>query len=314
MTEPPRAADHTPELGGDRDFRIYEEPQAPLQPVETAHTAVPPNHCLNGCHTGHGADRTPRETEGDALICKRCIKQLDTWLRAIPETYALLPRFIQHGSVETNPESAHVKIPDPPAPMRLEIVDLLDTRRGYQYDDDGMPLVGDTRRGVFGTIVAWSARIHLDRNLPRPCDCGHGALLHKWAVPMVSLCRANCPCTSWVVTTTLVAECSFIAAHLAWVTEQAWVEDLYAELKPLERELGDAVGDYRPASIGMCVAEVAAPGLNQVSVLCGGPLYRDEEGHGVHCPRCGNKTEIDTLQRLGRSVGLFSDTDHQEAS
>jgi hypothetical protein len=291
------------------------EPQAPLCAVETGHVAVPPNHCLNGCHTGHGADRTPRETEGAALICKRCIKQLDGWLRTIPETYALLPRFIQHGSVETNPESAHVKLPDPPAPMRLEIVDLLDTRRGTQFDDDGLPMAGvDNRRGVFGTMVAWAGRIHLERNLPRPCDCGHDVLLHRWAVPMVSLCRANCACANWVVTATLAGECAFITGHLAWVTEQDWVEDLYTELKPLVRELGDAVGDYRPAAIGMCLAEVPAPGLTAVNVLCGGPLYRDEEGHGVHCARCGDKTGIDTLQRLGRVIGILSDTDHQEAS
>lgn len=280
--------------------------------MTTVHIAEPTG-CLNGCHTGSGDTRQPTMPAGNALLCAACIKRLDSWLKLIPDSYGLLPLVIEHGTVTTNPESAHVKRTDPPAPMRLEVVDLLDTRRGVQYDESGAPMVGDNRRGVFGLILAWSGRLRLERELPRNCDCGHPSKVHHWAPPFASLCRAKCRCTTWSVTTTLAEECSYLAQHLAWISEQDWAGDLYAELQPQNRQLGDAVGDYRPAPIGMCVASVPAPGLN-LDVLCGGPLYRDEDGYGVHCKRCGDETDVDTLRRLGLSVGLFHDIDQKEAS
>lgn len=297
------------------DLRTYEQAQAALQAAGAIHVASPPSACLNGCHDGHGADRVATETEGASKLCRRCIKHLNGWLRVIPDSYALLPLVVTHGSVETNPESAHIAALEAAAPLRLEIRDLLDHRHVLQYDDSGQPLYGDNRRGVFGVVLGWAGRIRIERHLPRSCDCGHDAPLHRWSPPFASLCRANCECVLWSVRANVAGECAFIGQHLAYVTEQDWVADLYAELKPLSRQLSDAVGDYRPAAIGMCLAMVPARGL-LTDVICGGPLYRDEDEHGVRCARCGDATDLDTLQRLGISIGILSDNgnEHQEAS
>lgn len=285
---------------------------------EPSHIAEPPAGCLNGCHTGHGPERQPREPEPGARICTSCIKRLTGWLRTIPESYHWLPLVLEHGTVTANPESSAVKAPDAPAPMRLEIVDLLDYRRGYQHDAHGVLVAGDNRRGAFGILLAWAGRIRLERDLPRSCDCGHTGMLHCWAPPLASLCRANCGCTGWQVKATVAGECAFITQHLAWVTEQEWTAELYAELKPLARQLSDAVGEFRPAAVGMCVALVPPPASSELDteVLCGGALYRDSDGMGVHCASCGDKTRLETLRRLGREVGLLSDNheDHLEAS
>ena len=117
----------------------------------TSHVYAPEQPCANGCHTGHGTDRAPIRCEGAALICPKCIDRLDTWLRQIPDTYALLPSVIEHGTVSTNPETATTKRPDPPAPLRLEVLDLLDTRPS---------------RGVAGLLDTWADVVRDQRHLP----------------------------------------------------------------------------------------------------------------------------------------------------
>jgi hypothetical protein len=284
------------------------EPCAPLRADEPAWVASPPQTCLNGCHSGHGDARRPVETEGRALICSgkdSCTKRLGDWLRSIPELVALLPYVVAHGTVASNPENVRAKNPDPPAPLRLEIRDLLDYRRGIQYDDHGQPIIGDNRHGVFGIILGWAGRIRIERHEPRSCDCGHPASLHRWAPPLASLCRANCGCRDWRITTTLTRECSYLLGNLAWCTEQPWVEDLYAEIKPLHRQLRDAVGEYRTHPVGTCKAQ---PLGQDETAVCGGPLFMKDDGRAVECADCGNRQEADSgLRELGLKVGLIGD-------
>lgn len=283
----------------------HSDPQlpTPLCAVETVHVAEPPTGCLNGCHTGHGDARRPTEPDGHATLCRRCIKRLDTWLRIIPDAFRHLLWVKDHGTVPGNPESAHVKAPDAPAPLRLEILDLLDVRPD---------------RGALGLVHGWAELVRDQRHAPRPCAgaCTHARASHGTDRRHRGCTVVGCQCPRYQAEKVTVAgECAFIGTQLAWVTGQDWVGDLYAELQPLARALSDAVGDYRPAAIGMCLATVPAPGLD-TDVLCGGPLYRDEDGYGVHCARCGDQTDVDTLRRLGLSVGILSDddTNQQEAS
>ncbi len=49
-------------------------------------------------------------------------------------------------------------------------------------------------------------------------------------------------------------------------------------------------------------------------VLCGGSLYRNKTGYGVHCAACGDRTDPRRLREIGRTVGLLGDDDGQEAS
>ncbi|MFC0626162.1 hypothetical protein [Kribbella deserti] len=277
-------------LGGNRDLGTY-KPEQGLQPV---HTAVPPTDCLNGCTrpTEHG--REPIQVEPPALICPACRKRLNTWLQQIPDTYTLLPLVVEHGTVTSNPETAHTKRPDPPAPMRLEVIDMLERRPG---------------RGVLGLIHGWAQLVRDERHLTVPCRCRHDPETHH-DTTQPACTVAHCDCTEYrSVAATVTSECALLTQHAGWITTQPWVSDLYTELKPLVRHLQDAVGDYRPAPLGMCVRLVARPGV-PVDVLCGGTLYRDQTGHGVHCTSCGDRQDVDMLRRLGLKVGII----HEEAS
>jgi hypothetical protein len=70
------------------------------------------------------------EVEAPAKLCPKCVDRIDGWLRVIPDSYALLPKVVLPCSVTGNPESSHMKVPDAPAPMRLDVIDLLDRRPG----------------------------------------------------------------------------------------------------------------------------------------------------------------------------------------
>lgn len=280
----------------------------------TAHVAVPDQQpCGNGCTTGHGPARTPVLCDGQARLCPACLERLDTWLRQIPETYALLPYVVEHGTVSTNPEMATTKRPDPPAPLRLEVMDLLDSRRGWQYDPvAGHPMLSDNRRGVFGVILEPAARVRLERGLDRLCDCRHSAPLHGFRVPLAAYCHAGkCPCRAWRVSTTLARECGFLIRHLPWIAVQDWAVEFYEAVKPVARELSDRVGEYRPHPVGMCVALVWNETVRTM-LLCGGALYRDKAGHGVHCSKCRARTDPARLVEIGRTVGLISDDGSDE--
>lgn len=117
--------------------------RAPVSP-RTGYTAQPPSECLNGCETRQGGEMTPVPAEPGKLLCPGCAKRLDKWLRAIPDDYALLPHVVEHGTVPADPGTKHTKRPDPPAPMRLEVIDLLDQRPGY---------------GALGILHSWADNV-----------------------------------------------------------------------------------------------------------------------------------------------------------
>jgi hypothetical protein len=252
------------------------------------HVAVPDHQpCSNGCTTGHGPDRTPIPCEGRARICSKCLDRLDTTLRQIPDTYALLPDVTAHGTVSAAP-GKRTKRADPPAPYRLIVRDLLDTTRITQNLNDPhgkAPIISDNRRGAFGIVHGWAQAVRDER--------------HLVARPVQRM--------------TVASECALIGSHLAWCSEQHWASDLYDELRTLARHLADAVGDYRPRPVGMCMAMVLRPPI-QVRQFCGGALYQDRTGHGVHCSACGDRKDPARLFEIGRSVGMFSDNETQEAS
>lgn len=219
---------------------------------------------LTYCATGCKRNNHPTQITPPLTICQRCEDQIRDWLRKIPELYALLPRFIEHGTTDRNPESKTTKAANAGAPMRLEIVDLLDTRLGRKWL--GTATV-DGRRGVLGTVVALANEIRDGRNLKTP--------------EPVSVTTA----------------CDLIGNHMLWLTEQDWAADAHAELKALHRELSDAIGDYRPRPVGRCHV-IPEDSENP----CGGPLMANPYG-GVKCPRCDNTWDAGKLRVLGLALG-----------
>lgn len=213
-------------------------------------------YCATGCtKAGHKTQITPPRT-----ICPRCETQIGDWLRKIPDLFALLPRFVQHGTTDRNPDSKSTKAANAPAPMRLEIIDLLDNRRGRKWLGT---VTVEGRRGVLGAVVAWANEIRDGR---------------KMATPEPH---------------TVTEACALIGRHLPWVVDQDWADELHAELKSLHRELSDATGDYRPKPVGRC--HVVPDDTDQP---CGGPLLANPYG-GVHCPRCDATWDANELRILG---------------
>lgn len=119
-------------------------------PVYTAHA---PSECLNGCESQQSSPASKVQCEPGQLLCPRCAARLDKWLRAIPDVFALLPAVVMHGTVPSDPGTKHTKRPDPPAPMRLEVIDLLDRRSGY---------------GALGILHSWAELVRDQRGDQRP--------------------------------------------------------------------------------------------------------------------------------------------------
>jgi hypothetical protein len=254
------------------------------------YTATAPQNCLNGCERATGDVREPVPCQPGHVLCKECEKRLDKWLRGIPDNYALLPHVVDHGTVAADPGTKHTKRPDPPAPMRLEVTDLLDTREG---------------RGVLGVVHSWAELVRDHRHDTRPCTCDHARPSHT-----DHRCSAiGCPCRDYTpVTATVTRECAYLITNLPWCTQQEFAGDLYGEIKQLARTLDDTVGEYRPKPVGSCAALRDVPDTT-VQVLCGGALVMDREGTGVHCLRCGQRHEAnEQLRALGLIVGaMFGD-------
>jgi hypothetical protein len=244
----------------------------------------PATPCVNGCETGAGDVRGPVMCEG-SQCCTKCGDRLEKWLRAIPDHYALLPAVLEHGTVPSDPGTKHTKRPDPPAPMRLEVIDLLDDRAG---------------RGVLAVVHSWAELVRDQRHDARPCDCGHARPSHNQhkCTALACGCRTYRP-----VDATVSRECAYLITNLAWCLGQDYARDLYDEIRILARTLSDTVGEYRPKPVGRCAALRDVEGTT-VQVLCGGALVMDREGTGVHCLKCPAKYQA-TVEL--RALGLIVD-------
>lgn len=228
-------------------------------------------YCANGCVRRHGDEHYPATTEAPSLLCGQCEDRLHTWLNKIPDTYALLPTFIEHGAAEKNPDSKTTKTAEAPAPMRLEIIDLLDTRLGRKWNGTAP---ADDRRGTIGTLRAYVGRLADERPLTT-----------KWA------------------DTSVTEACALLDRHRLWIAEQEWITDLYEDLRVLNRQLSDAIGDYKRPSVGTC------PGATD-DTPCAGKLYANQTG-GVRCTTCHRGWGEDDLAFLGR---LQAEADPTEAT
>ena len=251
--------------------------------ASTVYVADPPSECLNGCESQQGSPASMVHCEPGQLLCPRCATRLDKWLRAIPDAYALLPSVVEHGTVASDPGTKHTKRPDPPAPMRLEVIDLLDVR---------------AERGILGIVHSWAELVRDQRHDTRPCACDHARPSH------VHRCTAQgCGCQEYrPVDPTVTRECAYLIVNLPWCAGQDWAGDLYEEIRILARTLADTVGEYRPKPVGTCAALFDEEG-SDLQVPCGGALVMDREGTGVHCVRCPNRVEAnDGLRQLGLIV------------
>lgn len=215
------------------------------------------NYCQVGCK--NGPDR--RQTEGASKLCQRCEDNLHHWLTKIPELYTLLPGYLTPGSIEKNPDSKATKRAQVGSPVRLEVIDLLDTRLGRKWN--GTAAAHD-RRGVAGTLQVHVDRLREERNL-----------------------------TSHHDDTSITRACALLDRHRLWIAEQDWVTYLHDDLKQTHRELSDATGNYRRPPIGRCHLTP-----EDSDTACAGPLFANTYG-GVHCARCSATWDAAELRLLG---------------
>lgn len=218
-------------------------------------------YCANSCIRGNG-DRI--QTEPPSQLCPRCEDNLDRWLASIASTWPLLPLFVAHGTADKNPDSKATKRAEAPAPMRLEIIDLLDTRLGRKWY--GTAPAHD-RRGPAGLIQQHVERLTEERqltNTPNPQD---------------------------------VSECArLLRRHRLWLAEQDWAPYLYEDARDMHRALSDAIGDYKPRPVGKCPL---VP--DDADTPCDGPLLSNRHG-GVRCGRCAATWDAEELRILGLTL------------
>ena len=201
--------------------------------------------------------REPKGAIDGLLVCPGHRRWLADTLDDIVITYALLPHFYEPGTAVDDGQQVRGKRVDPPAPVRLDVVALLDRRTLAQHPGDLVP--------VLAVLEAWAALVRDERNL--------------------KTCRTI---------STVTREVGTLIAHLDWITAQAWVPDMAAELRDVKSALHSAIGDHAPRPVGTC------PVVHPDTGECGGKLYQDRYGGmSVTCRRCGETWGETELRRLG---------------
>lgn len=136
----------------------------------------------------------------------------------ILETYALLPHFYEPGTAVDDGRQVRGKRIDPPAPIRLDVVALLDRRTVRTNPGDPIPVVG--------IIETWAQVVREERELEQPSGTRY-----------------------------LTGEIRLLKINHDWIAEQAWVDAYCDELREVAGALHNAIGDHAPRSVGRCPIE-----------------------------------------------------------
>jgi len=159
--------------------------------------------------------REPKSASDGLLVCAHHRRWIADTIDDIVCTYALLPHFYEPGTAIDDGHQVKGKRVDPPAPVRLDVVALLDVRTHARHPGDLIP--------VLGILEAWARLVREERQL-RPCQR-----------------RA-----------TVTSEAALLAAHADWIAAQPWVDDLARELRDVKGALHSAIGDHAPRPVGRC--------------------------------------------------------------
>jgi hypothetical protein len=159
--------------------------------------------------------REPKQAAEGALVCQGHQHWLADSLDDIVCTYALLGDFFEPGTAVDDGHQVKGKRVDPPAPVRLDVVALLDRRTIARYPGDIVP--------VLAILEAWARLVREERNL-QPC-------------------RRR---------TTVTSEAGTLLAHIDWITAQPWVNELAQEIREVKSALHSAIGDHAPRPVGTC--------------------------------------------------------------
>jgi hypothetical protein len=210
----------------------------------------------------------PTQVDADRRLCGKCQEDLASWLKDIPTVYALLPAVLEPGTVDRNPDARTTRSSFAAAPMRLDVIDLLDTRRGIHagaVQPTKSQDFTDARRGALGTLSDLSAEVAELRDITPPAS-------------------------------DISSNCTFLKRHLEWISRHEIAGHVHTEVKALNRTLCDAIGDYRPHPVGRCNLTP-----DDQEKPCDGPLLANRYG-GVRCSRCSATWDARELRLLGLSL------------
>lgn len=202
-------------------------------------------YCIRGCTRRVPGNDDEPVIATNGQLCRPCANRFEKWLREIPEHYALLPQYVlPMTDRDANPDSKATKRTNAPAPLRVDVIDLLDERRGRKWLATEAT---NDRRGTLGTVHAIATYIRESRN------------------------------TDTRLKPTVSRETDTIIRNLDWLLADPSLGDTYEEIRILHRQLSDAIGVYRQKPVGRCTVDID-------DKPCGGPLLPHDNGvNCIHC-------------------------------
>lgn len=206
----------------------------------------------------------PRRSTPGYLTCDRCVELIRECIQEIPDLYAVVAR----------PSSLLPSV----APG---------ARRGPGFSSRSP--ANDT------TIVLTDPRTTWTEEQPY-----HNALivLESWA----RMVREDVGQKPPVGPANITGEARLLVARLDFITRQAWVEDMWAELKETRAQLR-----AHPACDEQERRRLIGPCPNLVDGRdCGAPLHAPLYGDTVQCHSCDRRWPRPEWQHLGRTMGVIA--------
>lgn len=145
-------------------------------------------------------------------LCDHHYQRTRDQFHDIHTALTLLPYFIEPGSTpDTN--NVRGRNIDPPAPIRLEVISLLDRRTSQRTPHDPP--------SAAGLFHAWATWVRHERQLPQR-------------------------------RTTISGDLGTLHTHLEWIAGTDRILELITDLRLIHRALQAATGDQAPAKVGTC--------------------------------------------------------------
>lgn len=173
------------------------------------------------------------------------------------------------------------------APARLDVLTLTDRRRNAAGLGDWDHTRYDDTPEVLDTLGSWARVVREERGLTMwpTTPVRVRALTAPYIGPFCLRCdHPTCDRMTFFldveIPTTVTTESSLLTKHLAWIAEQAWVDEAYDELRKLLSTLKRVNGDPDDKPIGRCY-------LPQHDGTCNGPIWLDTIQAIAHCGHCG---------------------------
>jgi hypothetical protein len=196
-------------------------------------------------------------------MCSRCEGKLRTWLGDVLDQTARLDMKIP-ADYGWDKGAGRQKVSGSPALVRLDVAALTDKRTMRDDDDDPKEPIS-----IPNTVCSWARLFTEEQEM-----------------------------TSDV--STMAAAVSVLTNGWTILINQAWVDDLYSDMRLITQLLNNAHRIERPRPVGLCINVYEADGLIRD---CDNPLY-GQEGEDpdfvrrLKCSECGRKysTEVEVMR------------------